>query len=233
MGSGGRFHTCISVRSGAGRVLMDCGASAMMAIRRFQVDPNEVEVIFLSHLHGDHYAGIPFFLLDARHVSKREKALTIAGPPGVRERVEALMELLYPGSLDKNDGFPLGFLELEAGRAVRLAEAEVLPFEVSHPSGAPSYALRLEIEGRVVAFSGDTEWTERLLEVARGADLFICECSHFEPRAPFHLDYQDLVRRRGELECRRMILTHLGGDMLERLDSVDMECAADGMSVNL
>ena len=233
MGSGGRFHTCISLSSEACRVLIDCGASAMMAIRRFGVDPNEVDAIVLSHLHGDHFAGIPFFMLDARHVSKRAKPLTIAGPPGVKKRVEAAMELLYPGSVNANESFPLGFLELEAGRSSTVAEVEVLPFEVSHPSGAPSYALRLSCEDRVVAFSGDTEWTESLVDAARQADLFICECSHFEPRAPFHLDYRGLVRRKDRLECRRLILTHLGADMLERLDSLDMECAEDGMSLKL
>lgn len=97
-GSGGRLHTCFHVRAASTRFLMDYGASALIAMRRFGVDPNGVETVFLTHLHGDHFAGLPFLILDAQLVSRRTTPLTIVGPPGLGERLPALMEAMFPGS---------------------------------------------------------------------------------------------------------------------------------------
>jgi ribonuclease BN (tRNA processing enzyme) len=83
-GSGGRFNTCFHVETSATRFLIDCGASALIAMRRFGVEPNGVETVFLTHLHGDHFGGLPFLILDAQLVSRRTAPLTIAGPPGLR-----------------------------------------------------------------------------------------------------------------------------------------------------
>src|SRR5207302_8674683 len=86
-GSGGRFQTCFLVRSDTARFLIDCGASSLIAMNRFGVDPAEIDLILLSHLHGDHYGGLPFFLLDAQILRRRTRPLVIAGPPGLRKRL--------------------------------------------------------------------------------------------------------------------------------------------------
>jgi len=104
----------------------------------------------------------------------------------------------------------------------------VIPFTVHHPSGAPSYAVRVEFKGKVFAYSGDTEWTDVLLEAARGADLFICEGYFFEKRIAYHLDYRTLMKNRHRLECRRLIVTHMSQELLDRLDEVEIEAAEDG-----
>jgi ribonuclease BN (tRNA processing enzyme) len=82
-GSGGRLNTCFLVNHGEAGFLIDCGASAMISIRRFGVDPNQIGVIVLSHLHADHFGGVPFFILDAQLVSRRTRPLIIAGPKGL------------------------------------------------------------------------------------------------------------------------------------------------------
>jgi ribonuclease BN (tRNA processing enzyme) len=65
-GSGGRFHTCFHVSARVVSFLVDCGASALIAMRRFGVDPNTIRTVLISHLHGDHFGGLPFLLLDAQ-----------------------------------------------------------------------------------------------------------------------------------------------------------------------
>ena len=97
-GSGGRFNTCFLLDRGQSSFLVDCGASGMIAIRKFGVDPNSIEAIMLSHLHADHFGGLPSFILDAQLVSRRIRLLTIAGPQGLGDRLEALMEAHFPGS---------------------------------------------------------------------------------------------------------------------------------------
>ena len=69
-GSGGRGNTCFHVTGGEVNFLIDCGASSMVAIRKWGVDPNAISTVLVSHLHGDHFAGLPFFLLDAQLISR-------------------------------------------------------------------------------------------------------------------------------------------------------------------
>jgi ribonuclease BN (tRNA processing enzyme) len=232
-GSGGRFQTCIYVRSEATHLFIDCGASSLVAMKRFGVDPLLVDTILLSHLHGDHFGGVPFFVMEAQHVLCRSKPLVVAGPPGLEARILEAMEVLYPGSSQTHKPFTLEFVELADETATTVDTLVVTPYSVVHPSGAPSYALRIALEDKILAYSGDTEWTDALIPAARGADLFVCECFSPEKRGGHHLDYQTLMDHRTELECRKLILTHMNDDMLHRLGSLDVEWAEDGKVVVL
>jgi ribonuclease BN (tRNA processing enzyme) len=165
--------------------------------------------------------------------AKRSKPLVIAGPAGTRERLERTFEALYPGSTDTERDFEVHFVELSEQVACELGPARVTPFEVIHKSGAASYALRVEYGGKVIAYSGDTEWTDALLEVADGADLFVCECNFFEKEVPGHLSYRTIMDKRSQLNCRRLVITHMSADMLARLSASAIEAAADGMMITL
>jgi ribonuclease BN (tRNA processing enzyme) len=231
-GSGGRFQTCILVRSSHGSTLIDCGASSLIAMKRFGVDPNSVEAVLLSHLHGDHFGGLPFLILDGQF-SRRTRPLTIAGPPGVEERVRAAMEVLFPGSSQTRQRFDLRFVELAVEAETLVGSVLVTAFPAEHASGAPAFALRVECDGRTIAYSGDTAWTEGLIRVADDADLLICEAYYFEKRVPFHLDYQTLMRHRASLRCGRIVLTHMSSDMLSHIGTVSDECAVDGLELDL
>lgn len=234
-GSGGRFQSCYLIDGRAGATLLDCGATAMVAMRRFAVDPAKIDRILISHLHGDHFGGLPFLLLEAQYVSRRSRPLLIAGPPGIRRRLRQCQEVLFPGSSTLELRFPLEIVELEAGQKARLGAVEATPFDVVHPSGAPSFALRLKVDGCTIAFSGDTAWTNALIEVARGADLFITECYAYEAGPPHHLDFRTLSARRPDLRVKRLLLTHLSSDMLARTGDLDgdVDLAEDGMLIEL
>ncbi len=231
-GSGGRFQTCIFVRSADGRFLIDCGASSLIAMRRFGVDPLEIDAILLSHLHGDHFGGLPFLILDAQF-RRRTRPLVIAGPPGVEARVCAAMEVLFPGSSRVGRKFSTPFVELSDRAEADLRPCAVTPFGVVHPSGAPPFALRVACGGKVIGYSGDTEWAEALIEAAHLADLFICEAYHFDKPIKYHLNYRTLMEHRQELRCRRLILTHMSEEMLGRLEGLDAEWAEDGKAIFL
>jgi ribonuclease BN (tRNA processing enzyme) len=230
-GSGGRFQTCIHVQAEIGQFLIDCGASSLIAMKRFGVDPSQIETILVSHLHGDHFGGLPFFLLDAQLVARRARPLVIAGPPGLAARLEAALEVFFPGSSAMPWRFDLQVIELRADETATIGLLAVRPSTVVHAGDAPAYALRVECERKVLAYSGDTEWTETLLDVARDADLFICEAYTFERKLRFHLDYQTLMDHRAALGCGRLVLTHLSDDMLSRLAALDV--ASDGMVITV
>jgi ribonuclease BN (tRNA processing enzyme) len=232
-GSGGRFQTCFLVRAPSGQALIDCGASSVVALKRAGVDCSAIDLIAISHLHGDHFGGLPFFLLDAHFVARRERPLTIAGPPGLIDRMQTTIEAMFPGSGEGEPRFPLEYVELPEAKEANLGDWWVTPHEVIHPSGAPAYGLRVEVDGKLIAYSGDSEWTDNLFRVADGADLFICECYMFERRVRYHLTYRELAERRAEFNCRRMILTHMSADMLGRLDDVEIDTAHDGRIIEL
>lgn len=230
--SGGRLHTCFLLHGETGGValpptLLDCGATSLAAMKGRGIEPATIRTILITHLHGDHFGGLPFLLSDANYRARRTAPLTLAGPPSLAERLAQAQEALYPSSSSRDLDFELEIVELHERRPADVGGLRVTPFEVVHPSGAPSYALRIEYGERVLAFSGDTEWTEALVDAAAGADLFICECNSYDRPIPNHVNYRELLARRRLLDCRRLLLTHLGEDMVERRD-LEIEALVEG-----
>ncbi len=232
-GSGGRLQTAALVQTADTAILVDCGPSTLAALRARGFDPGAIDAILLTHLHGDHFGGVPFLVMDARYASGRTRALTVAGPPGLEDRTRQLHDLLFPGNGHLRLPFPLGFIEIEPGDSTRIGAVVVTPFPAVHPSGAPSYALRIEMGGRVLAFSGDTEWTDSLIDASRQADLFVCECFGYQSAPRHHLDYRTLQARRPSLTCRRLLLTHMGDDMLAHRALLAFPTTHDGLVIEL
>jgi ribonuclease BN (tRNA processing enzyme) len=227
-GSGGRFQTCLLLQADETLALVDCGSSSLIAMKNAGVDPSDVGWVLISHLHGDHFGGIPFLVLDGQF-SRRERPLVVAGPTGIRGRVEAAMEVLFPGSVGVQRRFPLEFLELSERTPATVGPVGVTPYSAVHASGAPAFALRVEFGGSIITYSGDTEWTDELIDAARGADLFVCEAYFFEKKIRYHLDYATLEAKRDLLDCKRIIITHMSEDMLRRREEAVFEAAHDGM----
>jgi ribonuclease BN (tRNA processing enzyme) len=215
-GSGGRLQTCYHVEAAGTRFLIDCGATALISFNKLGLDPNAVGTIFISHLHGDHFGGLVWWLIHAQHVAKRTPPLTVVGPVGIQKRFETAAEALFPGSTGVQRRYELRFLELTREQPLDVAAVRVTPFEVVHPSGAPPYALRFEVEGRVLAFTGDTEWTEALVPAGRNADLYIMECFQFDGAPRFHTSWQAIERNLDRIGARRTMLTHMADAMLAR-----------------
>jgi ribonuclease BN (tRNA processing enzyme) len=235
-GSGGRLQTCYHVEAAGTRFLIDCGASAMIGLNRLGIDPNAIPAIFISHLHGDHYAGLVWWLLHAQHVAKRTVPLTVAGPPGIEARFTAACEVLFPGSGGVRRRFDLEFVEMIGARPLEVGPVRVTAFEVSHPSGAPSYALRFEAEGKVLSFTGDTEWVESLVVAGREADLYIMECYHFEGAPNYHMSWRKIEPNLDRIGAKRVMLTHMAEPMLARRGEVAdarVVLAEDGLVLDL
>lgn len=232
--SGGRSHACVLLETGGERLLVECGAAAPVAMRRHGVSPSTIATVLLTHLHGDHAGGVPFLLLDAVYNEPRTAGLTVAGPRGTRERVLALTDLLYPGLAEKaRQVVDLRFIELELCSRLAIGSCTVTTVAAVHGSGATGFALRLEMAGRTLAFSGDTAWTHELVNASHDADLFVCECTGYDNAPPGHLSHRELVAHRPELTARRVLLTHLGSDVLAQRDRLTFEVADDGLVIEL
>jgi ribonuclease BN (tRNA processing enzyme) len=220
-GSGGRLNTCFFLETAKAALLVDCGASALPALKGQGIDPNRIDGIILSHLHGDHFGGLPFFLLDAQFLARREKPLTIAGPPGARARIDAALEVFFPKSTGMKWRFHWRVEEIALDTDSDVLGHMLRTTEVIHQSGAPSTALRLSDGERIFAYSGDTEWTDALLPVAADADLFVCECYAYAGKLTGHMSWEILQTKIGDLRAKRLMLTHMNPSVLARLDEIE------------
>lgn len=227
-GSGGRLPAATLLSSPEGRVLVDCGPATLPALRGAALNPDTIDAILLTHLHGDHFGGVPFVLMDGHYATRRERPLVIAGPAGVEHAVARAVEVLFPGSGGLEPRFPVTYLEWRDGERANAGPARATPREVRHSTHTACYGLRVELGGCVLAFSGDTEWTDALLELASDADVFLCECSGYDSAPPGHLDFLTLERHLPGLTCRRLLLTHLGEDMVARAAGLPIETVSDG-----
>jgi ribonuclease BN (tRNA processing enzyme) len=233
-GSGGRFNTCFHLVGNRINALIDCGASSLVALNKLAIKRNEIDVIYISHFHADHVGGVPFFILEANYVLKRERPLIIAGPPGLKARFPELMEAAFPGTKTMQLRFPLTLRELEIGRRTEIGPIGVTPFHVMHDDRAgPCLGFRFEAEEKVVGFSGDTEWTDALINIGREADLFICESYMRDKPVKTHMVVSMLEQHLNQIRPKRLILTHMSSDMLSRRDEVPFEIAEDGMIIEL
>jgi len=233
-GSGGRSNTCFWVETAKATLVVDFGASALPALKALQLDPNRIDAIVLSHLHGDHFGGLPFLLLDGQFLSRRERPLVIAGPPGARARIDALLEVFFPKSTGSKWRFPWRVEEIAPGQEATVLGHSLLTAEVVHQSGAPSTALRLSDGAKVFAYSGDTEWTDALLPIARDADLFICECYAYAGKITGHMSWEVLKTRFEGLRARQVMVTHMNPTMLacvQEVASAGLLVAQDGMTL--
>lgn len=230
--SGGRLHACFYLKTPECRVLIDCGASTMTGLKKYNVDTNDIDVVLISHFHGDHYGGVPFLLMESA-TRKRQKPLTIVTPAGGHDRIRTLMELLYPqsGSWEK---LKLHFETYPPdGGVLQLGSLGIMAFPVVHSRAASPFGLRLITDGKILGYSGDTAWTPVLIDIARDADLFICECNFYDQEADGHLDYRTFSRQDHRLAYKQVLLTHLGEEMLAMLENVVHPCAREGLEITL
>lgn len=236
-GSGGRLQTCYHVvPEGGGPFLIDCGATALIGMHRLGLDPDSVSTIFVSHLHGDHFAGLVWWLLYAHYETKRTAPLTIAGPVGIAQRFAAAAEALFPNSTQIERRFDMQFVEYAEEVPLEIGGVRVTAFEVCHPSGAPPYALRFEAGGKVLSFSGDTKWVDSLLPAANGADLYISESFGFAEQVGFHLTWREIEANLDRLGAKRVLLTHMGREMLanrQHVHDARVMLAEDGMQIEV
>jgi ribonuclease BN (tRNA processing enzyme) len=232
-GSGGRNQSAYLVDASDRLFLLDCGPTSLLAMKKLGVDSGNLDVIFLSHLHGDHFGGLPFFFIEYLYEKTREKPLHVAGPVGTEEKVHGLFDLMY-GKGNKAGDLPTAcFHVLHPGSKTTIEGIEVFPFRVPHQVNEVSLALRVSYNGKQILFSGDSAWTDAFLEHARGVDVFICECTYYDRETSNHMSYLQLKEQLPRLSCSRIILTHMGSDMLARSSEISCAMAQDGMLVEI
>jgi ribonuclease BN (tRNA processing enzyme) len=228
---GGRANAAIHVTAPGVSLLLDCGGSAMPAIKK-HVDPATIDAVAVTHLHGDHFGGITFLVIE-QHFAGRKKRLVVGGPPSLEKRLRAEEQALFPDFFGPTTlGFAFDTVVLGA-EPTALGGARVSALPVRHARLAEPHGLRVEVAGKLIAYSGDARFTPELVAVAKGADLFICEASWFDRDDPAHISYRQIIEHRPEFEAKRIVLTHLGAQTLEHLAELELEHTTDGSAIEI
>jgi len=230
-GSAGRHCAGYLVATPAGRLLVDAGPSVLSALKSAGESTNAIDAVVLSHLHGDHFGGVPFMLLEATYDAPRPRPLVVVGPLGTEARVFELFRALYSDAGRDPLPFPLRFVELDAHDAHEIADLRIETFAVPHMRSGLALGLRLRAPSRTFVYSGDSAWTDVLLAESSGADLFLCDCSTFDTPVPGHVRYREIEANRARFECRDLLLTHLGREMRARSAEIPEKLANDGLRV--
>src|SRR5262245_14105783 len=231
-GSGGRNMSGYLVETEEKLFLLDCGPTSLLAMKREGFNPSRLDAVFLTHLHGDHFGGLPFFFIDALYANPRPAPLHLAGPRGTEERVRELFHLMYGSPAAPRQIPPTSFHVLEPDQTAHVQGIEIFPFRVPHQENV-SLGLAVSAGGKRILYSGDSAWTDLFLHHARGADLFLCECCFYDEDSTTHMSYHKIEQNLSRLQCKRLILTHMGETMLARRSELPVETAADGMIIEL
>ena len=231
--SGGHLNATYLLDTGRSVFLVDCGPAVLLALKQQKIDTARLDFAVVSHLHGDHFGGLPFLLLEYMYERPRERPFTVMGPPGTEERVWELFRALYRDIDVSAIHYELRFVELVPEQPTTFADVEIFPVRVPHQIDDTALALRFTANGKRVLYSGDSPWVDRFLELARDVDLFLCECTAWEGAMGRHIEYRELQTMLPKLGCRRVVLMHLGREMRARAAELPVECATEGMVIHL
>ena len=227
-GSGGRLNSSFFIRTKTQGILLDCGASVMTALKKQNLSGSDIDIILISHLHGDHFGGLPFFICEIIAMGNRKKPLTIIGPAATEERTIQVLEIFFPGVSMKKDT-PVTFLTYVPGELLEIPSLQIKTYPALHAPATNPHSLRLVIEDSVIAYSGDTEWSDTLIDLSMNADLFICEASTWNTPVRHHLSVSAILGQLHRIRAKRTVLTHLGEEALKHVTEIPLTVAEDGM----
>ena len=230
--TGGRRNSAILVRDGSRTLLLDCGPTTLQGLKELGIDPHEIDAIALSHYHGDHASGIGFMLLDYRYPRPRSRPLEIIGPPGVREFVVRQCAG-YAFEFALEAPYETSFTELRPGRAIDVAGFRLTPYDAIHQPETRPHMLAVASPVKSLFFTGDTGWHDALPERVGDADLLISECTLWDESFPFHLSHERLVAERARFRAGRIVLTHMGEDVLRERSRLEFDSADDGLEIKV
>jgi ribonuclease BN (tRNA processing enzyme) len=217
MGSGNAFapSRCWSGFVLNERHLFDAPPTALYSLKLMGVKLDQIQTVFLSHFHADHFFGMPFLLLEFAYMTHRDDPLTIVGPAGTEDRLRQLLAIGYPSLVAKPPDYPLRFIEVEDHTEGDVNGLHYQAVEVEHGGeGLRCYGFRVTDHGRVVGYTGDSSLCPQLVELGQGADVLVTDCTYPSGHDnPEHMSFDEVKELHDILGGQtRLILTHLGGE---------------------
>lgn len=206
-----KFQSCHLLDTDTHLIMIDCGVTVMNSLKKYKVSFDDVDMILISHFHADHFGGIPFLLLQAHYVDRREKPLTIIGPEGLEKKCRDLMAIMYPGSPEKIfDLLDIEFVELAGVKIYSDQDLRIQFYPVQHSELTNPHGIRIHFQDVIVGYTGDTEWCKNVEVIAKGTNLFVADCSFYDLKVDGHMNQKDLEKNVSKLKSEQILLTHFG-----------------------
>jgi len=207
-----RFNTSLLILSGSKKhyILLDCGFTTPHRYFADCFDPEQLDALWISHFHGDHFFGIPLLLLRFWEM-RRSKPLLLVGPDGLQEKVEMALDLAYP-AFGRKLCYPLQYLPVAEAASFEAAGFfwQTAPMDHSQPC----LAVRVTSEGNSLLYSGDGRPTEAVVDLARGCDLVVHEAYSVSGQTPGHGSVAGCLALARQAGCMKLALVHV--NRLER-----------------
>jgi len=213
--SDGRAQTCFLLEAGHDRIVVDCGATSLMQMQRLQVDVAKIDRLIVTHFHGDHIGGIPFLLLHFEFIVRRTAPFEILGPVGVQQKINDLLNCVYPGT---ELSYQLKFTELTEGKKITTGSFEIEALAMSHQPESLGYRITDGIH--FFAFSGDTRWCNNIERLYDGVDVGILELSLIRqpPGGTSHIAADEVIANRSLLKAKQLYFNHIYNDAASAVD---------------
>jgi len=186
-------------------LLLDCGFTAPPRLWKEVSEPDSIDAIWISHFHGDHALGLPPLLIRAWE-DGRSKPLLILGQKGISAFTRQAVDLAYPGFYEKL-AFPIKFVEIEPGGTAELLGLTFSTAETNHSQR--NLALRIDVGGKSIYYSGDGKPTPESMLLAQGCHLIIHEAFHMETELPTHGTVMGTVGTAKRSGASHLALVHI------------------------
>ena len=178
-----RFGPSILVEAGGRRLLFDAGRGALQRLTQIRISWQDIDGLFLTHLHSDHVVGFPDLWLTGWLVApRRDRPIQVWGPRGTRKMMSHLKQayefdirMRREDDRAPPDGAIIVAADMREGTVFETGGVKVTAFEVDHAPVTPAFGFRVDYGGRSVVLSGDTRVSENLIRHAQGVDLLIHE----------------------------------------------------------
>ncbi len=191
------------------RILLDCGFSVPHQYFRIVEQPEQLDIIWISHFHGDHFLGLPLLFLRLWQLG-RTRPLTIIGQKGIESKVKTVLDLAYP-TFERKLSFSFDFHVLHAQSSISVAGLQWSAALTQHSQY--NLGLLLEDGSSRLYYSGDGRAGRHARELIQGADFVIHESFSMVDTFPYHGSVTSTLQLAEELDVGRMALVHLDHEL--------------------
>lgn len=230
-GHGGRRRSHYLLE-GSTKALIDAGYDTLSGLRSVGLTVSDIDYIFLSHLHPDHYLGLPQMALENYFVIKRREPIYVYCPPGTRELISKITGMLYDEIIQNHIDELFQFVEFGINELVSFKHGKVATFQAQHSGNARMQIITFE--NRKIGYTGDTAYLPDIFSKILEADITITEASSASHPIPDHTTLNQLIEADFPLD-KRIYISHVGESVINHRDMIEkpLILAEDGMIVEI
>lgn len=191
------------------KILIDVPNGVVKHIKKLGYNTGEIESILITHLHGDHFFDIPFFMFD-RYFYKNDNLVNIYCPKGTKEKVKELFNIGFPGDFDRiNDVINVKFIEFDGESKIEGKNFEAYSKYVEHGKFKSAYGYIVNINNKKIGFSGDSKLCNAILEIVSKTDISILDMSHAQNVSDSHMGVEDIKYLCNKYKNKTIVSTHM------------------------